>query len=617
MINYTFLFIGLIYATFLPGFVIVELFLPKIAFWKKLPLYPVLSVIMSCYVSYFAALIFGFTRETLLGCFMFFLFLFVFILLKKKLDIAVGIKNNWPIILIGFLIYAVYFVSLSPAIFGFYNNYFVMGGPNWQDTAMHLSIIQSLSQGNFPPQAPYFSGQPLTYYYFSDLHAAIVNTFFGKLFPQILVILNPFLAMTFFFSVFALSYEITKKKIFSVISGIMAVFYGNFGFVNLIKELVNKNFDYINIITSNSFNFDKNYLQMTPMADYFLQNRPMMAGLPVFVLTILLLLGGNYFLAGIITATLIKFQLFGFVASWIFFIVFIIFSRKPFKKLFVFGFPSLILGLVSVFERVGDRSILNIFLDSFSWGPWQNHSPVWYVYFLAANLGVGFVIYLFAILFKRFRENVSVLSIYLTSFVLVSIPLAIKFTIYEFDMLKFFYYLVPLVCALLAFFYSKYKRIKLSILIFTVILVISSLTSINMLVHSYLNKNKGYSIGDYEAGIWILENTPQKSVFVTMPTVHSAPTDIGGRLRIISYINWPYSHGSNVGTDNVFIRVRDVESVYDSGDIFSVKSKYGANYIFYGRDEEDKYPSAAKLFDLNKNLVLVYNRDGIKIYEIF
>jgi uncharacterized membrane protein len=138
-----------------------------------------------------------------------------------------------------------------------------------------------------------------------------------------------------------------------------------------------------------------------------------------------------------------------------------------------------------------------------------------------------------------------------------------------------------------------------------------------MLVHSYLNKNKGYSIGDYEAGIWILENTPQKSVFVTMPTVHSAPTDIGGRLRIISYINWPYSHGSNVGTDNVFIRVRDVESVYDSGDIFSVKSKYGANYIFYGRDEEDKYPSAAKLFDLNKNLVLVYNRDGIKIYEIF
>jgi uncharacterized membrane protein len=210
----------------------------------------------------------------------------------------------------------------------------------------------------------------------------------------------------------------------------------------------------------------------------------------------------------------------------------------------------------------------------------------------------------------------SVLSIYLTSFVLISIPLAIKFTIYEFDMLKFFYYLVPLICVLLAIFYSKSRRTKLSILIFIVIATISSLTSVNMLMHSYLNKNKGYSDGDYKAGIWILENTLQKSVFVTMPTVHSSPTEIGGRLRIISYINWPYSHGFNVGTDNVFVRVRDVESVYGSGDILSVKSKYEANYIFYGQDEENKYPSAAKLFDLNKSLKLVYNRDGIKIYKL-
>ena len=44
-----------------------------------------------------------------------------------------------------------------------------------------------------------------------------------------------------------------------------------------------------------------------------------------------------------------------------------------------------------------------------------------------------------------------------------------------------------------------------------------------------------------------------------MPTVHSATTDIGGRLRIISYINWPYSHGFNTGEDNVFTRVKDVD----------------------------------------------------------
>ena len=80
----------------------------------------------------------------------------------------------------------------------------------------------------------------------------------------------------------------------------LAVFYGNFGFLNLIKELITRNPNYINIITSNPFNFDEHYLQMTPMADYFLQNRPMMVGLPSFVLVILLLLkiketGRGYF----------------------------------------------------------------------------------------------------------------------------------------------------------------------------------------------------------------------------------------------------------------------------------------------------------------------------------
>jgi hypothetical protein len=616
MTNYTFLFIGLIYTTLLPGFVFTEFFLPKLAFWKKLPLYLILSIIISCYFSYFVAGAFGFTKETLLGCFLFFLFPLAYILIKKKLDVVIGIKNNWQIILTGILIYVVYFTALSPAIFKFHDGYFVMGGPNWQDTAMHLSIIQSLTQGNFPPQTPYFSGQPLTYYYFSDLHAAIVNTFFGEFFPQILVILNPFLATTFFFSVFALSYEITKKKIFSAISGVMTVFYGNFGFTNLIKELLTKSTNYVSLIVSNPFNFDKNYLQMTPMADYFLQNRPMMVGLPAFILTIMLLLGGNYFLAGIITAALIKFQLFGFVTSWIFFIVFIILSRKPIKKLFIFGTPSFILGLISVFVKVGERSLVNIFLDSFSWGPWQKHNPIWYVYFLATNLGLGFVIYLFTLLFKRSRENVDILSIYITSFIIAAIPLAVKFTIYEFDMLKFFYYLIPMISVLLAFFYSKYKRVKLSIFIFVVVTIISSLTSINMLFHSYLNKNKGYSYQDYEAGIWILKNTPQKSVFVTMPTVHSVPTDIGGRLRIISYINWPYSHGFNTGEDNVFTRVEDVESVYKTGEVTPVRLKYGTNYIFYGQDEESKFPLATKLFDLNKSLKLVYNRDGIKIYEI-
>jgi hypothetical protein len=498
---------------------------------------------------------------------------------------------------------------------------------------MHLSIIQSLTQGNFPPQAPYFSGQPLTYYYFSDFHAAIVNTMFGRFFPEILDLLNPFLAMTFFFSVFALTYQFTKKKIFSAVSGIAAVLYGNMGFIGLIKNLIDKKLNYFTLVTTNPFNSDMNYLQMTPMSDYFLQNRPMMVGLPALVIIILLLFSikeGNkkylakLIIAGVIAASLIKFQLFGFIISWIFFGVYfglkLVLKKIKFAKLvkyiLIFGFPSILAGLMFASGNVGGRSLVKMFLDSFSWGAWQKHDAVWFIYFLIGNLEIGFLIFILGVFFKRTWKTFEIASLYITAFILAAIPLTMRFTIYEFDMLKFFYYLIPFICVLMAYFFANLKHKRITVLFFIIITIISSLTSINLLVHSYLNKTEGYSYSDYKAGIWTIGNTPQKSVFVTMPTVHSAPTDIGGRLRIISYINWPYSHGFNVGDDNVFSRVKDVEAVYSTGDISQVRLKYGANYVYYSQDERSQFPNAGKLFDDNKNLKLIYNQDGTKIYAI-
>lgn len=612
---------------------VTEVIFPKFEFWKKLPLYFVLSVIISSYSTYLASIVFGFTRWTVLGCFLLFLIMTVALILRRKMVFTGMIRNCLPEILVGILIYSAYFIALLPAIFNFYNGYFVMGGPNWQDTAMHLSIIQSLANGNFPPQAPYFSGQPLSYYYFSDFHAAIVNLSFGKFFPEVLVLLNPFLAATFFFSVFALSYTLTTKKALSIFAGVSAVFFGNFGFLSLVSDILAKKGDYISLVTANPYNFDKFYLQMTPMADYFLQNRPMMVGLPVFMMMIFLLLDSsnkkrknlsNVLMAGILTGSLLKFQLFGFVVSGIFFGIYktfglvkkrLIFSDFL-KEAFIFIAPSLFFYLIFGLGRVGGRTLLQVFLGSFYWGAWQTHGPVWFLYFVIENLGVAFVISTFCIFTKNFWKNTEALSIYVSGLVLLVIPLIMRFTIYEFDMLKFLYYLAPIICVLLAYFYKNSKNQKLSIATFFIVMVITSLSSVNILIHSYLSRTQGYSYSDYEAGVWIVDNTPQNSVFVTMPTVHSAPTDIAGRLRIISYINWPYSHGFNVGDDNVFTRVADVENVYKTGDIAQVKIKYHASYLYFSPDEKGKYPEADILFSKNKYLRMVYDKDGIKIYEI-
>ena len=633
MINYTFLLIGIIYATILPGFVTVEFLLPKLEFWKKLPLYFLLSVIVSSLFSYLVALIFGLSRVTLLGCVLFFAILLIILLRKRRLHIFTDMENSWQEIWVGFFIYAIFFVALLPAIFSYHDGYFVMSGPNWQDSAMHLSIIESLAQGNFPPQAPYFSGQPLSYYYFSDFHAAIVNIFYGKFFPQVLTLLNPFLAMTFFFSVYALSYMNSKKKSFSIIAGVTATLYGNLEFVNLFKTLITQHINYFSLITNNPFNYDQDFLQMTPMADYFLQNRPMMVGLPAFVLVILILWDTfkkkktdwvAILLAGFITASLLKFQAFGFLVSWIFFGIYLlsklITKNMKWKELpnyvLVFGIWSFVLFLTSISSKIGSRSMMQVVSDSFKWGPWQSHPLGWFLQFAVGDLNLGLLIYIAGFFLLRMWKKVEMLSLYLTSFILLAIPFAMKFTIYEYDMLKFLYYLVPLICVLLAYFYSRSRHKKIAVTFFTIVMIVSSLTSVTLLFHSFLNKSMGYTYADYEVGMWVRDNTLENSVFVTMPTVHSAPTDIGGRLRIISYINWPYSHGFNVGTDNVFSRVVDVTNVYETGDINEVRVKYKASFVFYGGEEKSQFPDAWVLFDSNSTLKKVYDKDGISIYEI-
>lgn len=607
----------------------VEFLLPKLEIWKKIPIYLVGSAVISTFLGAFFGSIFGLNKVVLLGLFNVFGIAAFYLFLKRKRQGPSSFRKNLPQIMVGVIIYIIYFIALKPAIFGFYNNYFVMGGPNWQDTAMHMSIVESIAQGNFPPQAPYFSGEPLNYYYFSDLHASMVNIFFGSFFPEVLILLNPFWATAFYFSVFALAYKITKKKVFSIVSGVGAVFYGNMGFINLFDTLIKQKTSFIKLVTTNPFNFNFEYLQMVPVSDYFLQNRPMMAGLSLVAVILFVLIDSDddwrkIFVAGVFTGALLKFQMFGFLVAWMFFVIFyvvkIIFKKisiqKTVKNALLFGFPSLILGLVFLTANVGNRSIFELFIDSFSWGAWQEHDMVWYAWFFIGNFGVGFLIYIFSLFFKPLRKNPNTLSLAILSVFLLVIPLSMKFTLYEFDMLKFYYYLIPVISVLLGFYFANSKRKFVSISLFILLTVISSITSFNLLIHSFLNKTQGYSYSDYESGIWIRNNTPQKSVFATLPTVHSAPSDIGGRLRIISYINWPYSHGFNTGEDNVFSRVDDVNKVYETGEVSEIKLKYEAEYVFFGQGERSQFPNAGYLFEQSADLEKIYDNGEIQIYKI-
>ncbi|MBI2314893.1 hypothetical protein HYU93_02440 [Candidatus Daviesbacteria bacterium] len=520
-----------------------------------------------------------------------------------------------------------------------------MASVNWQDTAMHQSIIQTISQGNFPPQAPYFSGQPLNYYYFIDFHTAILQTLYGDFFPRILVYDNPFFVLMFFLSIYALSYSIFKNKLSAIIAGLLAVFIGNFLFIRFFKDIYinldnSNNFinTIINLAAIRSYTLDNGQLmQMVPMADYFLQNRPMTIGLPTVAVLILLLVNGHeknsrkYFvLSSLLTAMLFKFQLFAFGISIIIFLLsWFSFLNDNFKKEI-----SKLVRLVSFLAAFSvpvwllfrnNNYVLETFLNNFRLGAWDKTKDFyWYLQFPFANFGVLFILFLFFVLLitlKKVNLTGGLKLLLILGIILSVIPFVVHFTINDGDMLKFFYFaMIPFSIISGLILQKVWRSSYLGPLLVILLIVISSTNSLLTLASSFFNKYQGYSQADYQVGMWIRNNSLPQSVFLSLPTVHSPISDIGGRLRVLSYTMWPYSHGFNKGVDNVFSRQADIEGIYqypsDTENVKRIFSKYDINYVYLGSEEKNKYPFTKQMFDQQAYLKLIYDFADVQIYQI-
>ena len=640
--------LGLGFSFFIPGFCLIETFLTELTFRIKLPLYLILSLLISTYLVYFASLLLGFSRATILLCCLLPLPWFFYCMKKKGDNLKESIrKSRWQIIS-GMVVYLLFFLALFPGIFTLLKGQVVMSSVNWQDTAMHMEIIQSLSQGNFPPQAPYYAGVPLTYYYFTDFHSAILVTLYGQFFPRVLVWDNPFFAAIFGMSIYALTYELTRKRNLSVTASFAATLFGGYIFIRFFADIVNINNqasiigEIIGLLLVHTYSMEYEQLfQMANMADYFLQNRPMMVGLPavtaVLVLTLYAFRKKNLktvLLAGVISGLLIRFQFFAVLVSIIIFGMGLLFYFRKSKirfylnSLVIFLLPILVsLLLFSAQTKVGETSLVSLVRENFSFGPWEKGKDImWHLQFIGMNFGLPFgltvltFIWLFwrAVTKKEILKEVFFLST--LSLIFFAIPYILRFTIYKGDMFKFFYFMAPL--SLIVSFWivnTAIKKKTIQKIILALIFFSSVFSSLLTLANSALNKNIAYSDEELKAGLWIRENTPKNSVFISLPTVHAPTSQIGGRLRVLSYINWPYSHGYNVGEDNVFARLRDVESVYFSGgreEVIKTAMKYKADYIYYGSEERAKAPQAEEFFDSLGFLKRVYSSEGITIYEI-
>jgi hypothetical protein len=595
-------YIGVLTALFftflLPGLICYRFF--NLKSHEVLAFIPIFSVLVSVSLVYYLSLAFGYSRNVILLSFFVLTAIYTFVVYKKGqefrpqsfLKIRRFKRASYLVFLVVFLISL---AVLSSSVW--YGNEYgiVITGSNWQDTPLHYEIIESLNNGNFPPQMPNFSGEKMTYHYFVNYHTAIVERMYGYL-PTLLPVLNAIFIVVFAFAIYALARPSGRRV--AVIATVLAVFGWGFSYFGLFSALI-----------SGQFNPAQNYIYqyggmfgLPSIFDNLLQQRPLLVGLPVFALVLALLRTMDdkrrILLAGVLTGLAFQFHNIAFFCCYVAYFVSLLNNLKQFKISFLyFLVPSI---LVLPFILSGgphfSPSLSSAWIANFAQNP--------FIYYFL-NLGIPFVLAIISFI----KPGNTVLKG--TLLFLILIPNTVLLTPNPWDMYKFFIFAWIPIAVLSAVILAKLPKVVVLTLV-----MFSVLTSASVIAYNVGTSYPAASWSEYELGLWVRENTPEGSVFLTYYSIHAPTGMVGGRLRVSSYVNWVYGHG--VLLEEVWRREQQINQGFNGtvSELESVVKEYNVNYVYLGREELRVYPHSLEFFNSIDWLTTVYSDGNLRIYLV-
>ena len=634
--SYAALVSALIFTLFVPGYIIVEYYFKNMNIQEKWLLYIVLSVMISTHLIYCLSLAIGYSRHTILIAFIIsFIFLLLFLLRNTKPERPRRVLHlhslKGVLLSTGIALFA-YFV-LSKTVWVWHQSRIVLTGSNWQDTPMHYGIIESINNGNFPPQMPYYAGVDMTYHYFVDFHTAILEKAFDAFLPRLIVFTNAFFVFLFALSLYVLASYLKNERagVYTVLLGTLGAGFSYFLFFSALFA------GHLELSTNYAYEYGK-FFTIPPIFDNLLQQRPQLLGLPTLTTSAYLLYRGSrsclgtetrngkreLALAGLLAGLLFPFHM---VASLSAFLLFALIylkkllgtglqNNRNYELYFLFFFLPLISPYV--IQMVAGIGHGTGFIEPKL--PWAFYfvkdGP--FLFYLA-NLGLPFLLAIGSMYKKSVQPHG--FFVYSWMFLMLAIPNLCSFTPNVWDMYKFFHYAwVPISLAggcFLADITFSGKSTKLRKLLITAtitfLLIFSIFTSALVATWNCSTSYSCASKGEYEAGLWIGDNTPERSVFLTWSSIHTPVTMIGGRLRVLGYVNWAYGHGYDF-----WEREYDVERAYKGtiSDTLTVLRKYDVSYVYVGKEEQKNAPECLKKFEYCEQLEKVYE-DQSGEYNIF
>lgn len=567
---------------------------------EKWAFIPIFSVLFSVQFVYVLSLLSGYSRNTILICFLALTTIYTLVIYKKGQDFQpqqllqkFGKIKKTSIMLFTVILLVSLGVLLRTVWFS--NDYgIVITGANWQDTPFHYEIIESINNGNFPPQTPNYVGTSLSYHYFVDFHTAIVEKVYGYL-PTLLPILNAVFIGVFAVSMYALVRPHGRQ------AAIAAAVVGTFGWGFSYYKFFSALFCGESVVFNSFFEYGGTF-GLPPIYDNLLQQRPMLMGLPALVLVLTLLRNMDdkkrLLLAGLVTGLVYQFNNVAFFCCFVAYAFCLFVNLKKFKLSYLFFvLPSLvalpfILGGGATFQAT-----LNV-----AWAIQFVKNPLTF-YILNLGLPLLLAIYCF---FKRGNWYLKG-----TMLALLIIPHFVIFTPNVWDMYKFFMFAWIPIAALAGISLAKTRKLVAFILV-----LFSILTSVSVIVYNINTNFMGATWAEYNVGIWTRENTPENSVFLTYYYIHAPTSMIGGRLRVSSDINWPYGHG--IPLEDIWAREEAIDNAY-AGSVSQLEGlirEYNVSYVYVGSQELSNYPNCISHFNSISWLTSVYNEDEQYVYQV-
>ncbi len=589
---------ALVFTFIVPGLIFHRFFSLKLH--EILVFIPVFSVLVSTQLIYYLSLTLGYSREIILTSFL--VLAIVYGLAKSRKtsthsfrEILKITRLNKVLLLILLLIFLISAVVLYRSVWFENDLGIVITGSNWQDTPLHYEIIESINNGNFPPEMPYYAGNSMSYHYFVDFHTAIVEKTYGFL-PKLLPFLNAAFILVFALSVYSLARVNGKSA--AIFATIIATFGWGLSYISLFSAVALGEFS---PATNYIYQYD-GFFGLPSIFDNLLQQRPLLIGLPVFALILNLLRDmedkNKTILAGVVTGLLFPFHAVSFICGYAAYFVSLLLNSNYFKKHHLYFLVSAFIALPFLVSSSSSASITfaPLWAESF-----LKENPV---LFYIANLGVPFLLsFIFITKVKGLFLKISFIGLFLA-------PNLVSITPNSWDMYKFFIFAWVPIAVLSG---AALARIRKSVAL--VLLLLSVLTTASVVIYNVGTSSQAASWDEYNLGIWVRENTEEQTVFLTYYSIHCPPTMIGGRLRVASYVNWPYGHGLEL--DDIYKRLYDIDLAYtgNADDLRQVVETYNVTYIYVGREELREYPGCVARFNSVEWLEPVYS-ESLRVYKV-